>query len=296
MAVVLPDICNSPLLFLFVYKIGTTVRVAYGNILRYVRWPHSCNRCTSVWVVGCGPVRCRSGHFEDHRGKDSPSLGNFLARLLLLWSAKHYYAGLVLHLVCDGIAGYQPVGRCHNDFCYQTVVLLSALSGCCLWVWVKFLMNLQFAINTAIQDSTGFSPAQLNFSRELRRPQTVYEDQGLDLGTRPGEPNQLKERIEETILLVKTNMAKATIQQAKYYNLRRRPWFPDIGEQVYKRMFPQSCAQNKFTAKLAPSFSGPFVVDNYISPTVLELRPVNGDSRTYRVHIKDIKAITQPSQ
>lgn len=163
--------------------------------------------------------------------------------------------------------------------------------------WDENLPELQFAINTAIQDSTGFSPAQLNFGRELRKPQTVYEDQGVDLRTRQGEPNQFKERMEETILMVKTNMAKATIQQSKYYNLRRREWFPDIGELVYKRMFPQSSSQNQFAAKLAPSFSGPFVVNNYISPTVLELRPEHGDPRkTCRVHIKDIKAITQPNQ
>uniref|UniRef100_T1GUL0 Uncharacterized protein n=1 Tax=Megaselia scalaris TaxID=36166 RepID=T1GUL0_MEGSC len=91
-----------------------------------------------------------------------------------------------------------------------------------------------------------------------------------------------------------TNMAKASVMQAKYYNLRRRDWRPEVGELVYKRNFPQSNAQNAYAAKLAPVFSGPFRVLNYISPTIVELKSLDiNDKRIRKIHLKDIKRIDQ---
>lgn len=84
------------------------------------------------------------------------------------------------------------------------------------------------------------------------------------------------------------------MQQAKYYNLRRRNWQPLVGELVYKRNFPQSSAINSFAAKLAPTFSGPFRVLNYLSPTIVELKATDSnDKKIYKIHLKDLKQIDQ---
>lgn len=83
--------------------------------------------------------------------------------------------------------------------------------------------------------------------------------------------------------------------QAKYYNLRRRNWQPAVNELVYKREHYLSSADNYFTAKLAPSYSGPFRVYNYLSPTVVQLKALQGDTnKLYKTHLKDLKEIPQP--
>lgn len=120
---------------------------------------------------------------------------------------------------------------------------------------------MQFAINTAVQDSTGFSAAQLNFGRDPKIAKGVYELIGNhNIRENTESPNEFCLRMKDSVF------------QAKYYNLRRRDWQPQVGELVYKRDFPQSNANNAFAAKLAPTFSGPYRVFNYISPTVVELK------------------------
>lgn len=164
-------------------------------------------------------------------------------------------------------------------------------------VWDENLPELQFAINTAVQDSTGFSAAQLNFGRDPRIANAVYEILGASINTNCESPGDFCIRMKETIESVKQNMAKASVIQAKYYNLRRDRWQPQVGELVYKRNFPQSNAANAFAAKLSPLFSGPLRVFNYISPTVIELKSDDRkNKKVYRVHLKDIKRIRQDSQ
>lgn len=160
--------------------------------------------------------------------------------------------------------------------------------------WDANLSEVQFAINTAVQQSTGFSPAYLNLGRNPRIPSSVYEDCEIRPGVVNFDPNELGTRMKETLQLVKNNMARASVMQAKHYNLRRRDWQPAVEELVYKKMFHLSNAANNFAAKLAPSFSGPFIVHNYVSPTVVELKEVGRKSKKiFRAHLKDLKEIDQ---
>lgn len=161
--------------------------------------------------------------------------------------------------------------------------------------WDEYIPEIQFAVNTALQDSTGFSAAQLNFVRELRKPSLVSDDQEIGIANHFTDQIDFQNKMKELFELVKTNMLKASIQQAKYYNMRRRQWLPELGEKVYKRLHHISSAQNNFAAKLAPSFAGPYVVYNYESPTVLVLKDLENtlSDKTYKVHIKDIKRIDQ---
>lgn len=86
------------------------------------------------------------------------------------------------------------------------------------------------------------------------------------------------------------NLAKARYQQARYYNLRRRTWNPLIGDLVYKKEHHLSDASKNFAAKLAPKYTGPFEVVNFISPTVIEIRNLE-HKKLSRCHVSDLKAI-----
>lgn len=162
--------------------------------------------------------------------------------------------------------------------------------------WDDQLPEIQFAINTAVQDSTGFSPAEMNFGRTLRPPNSFFESQTGRFANPPTNTAEQKDKIQEILQIASRNLAKAQSQQAKFYNRKRRQWAPEINEIVYKREFHQSKASEGFAAKLAPSFRGPFRVVSFISPSIVEVvehpeRP--GKTKSYRVHLKDIKQVNQ---
>lgn len=152
--------------------------------------------------------------------------------------------------------------------------------------------ELQFAINTAVQDSTGFSAAQLNFGRDPRIAKALHEVLGASIGTQQEDAASFCIRMKETMEMARRNMSKASVDQAKYYNLRRSEWTPAVGDLVYKRDHPQSNAMQGYAAKLAPIFSGPFRVHNYVSPTIVELISMDPrDKKCRKIHLKDLKRI-----
>lgn len=160
--------------------------------------------------------------------------------------------------------------------------------------WDEYIPEIQFAVNTAIQDSSGFSPAELNFGRMPRSAKTVF-DEALPLHLKKiSSAPEIKEKLTELCSIAKRQLVLASQRQARYYNLRRRQWFPSVGETVYKRNFYQSKAENSFNAKLAPTFSGPYMVVNYISPTVVELVEPSNLKRKIRSHLKDLKQVNTP--
>ena len=107
--------------------------------------------------------------------------------------------------------------------------------------WDVYLSETTFAYNTAIHDSTGYSPAYLNFGREMIVPGSLnQESQRRSRSTL----NDRIKRIHEALELAKIETAKAFQRQRKHYNLRRRDWQPSIGENVLKR-------QNILLSKIA---------------------------------------------
>lgn len=64
--------------------------------------------------------------------------------------------------------------------------------------------------------------------------------------------------------IARLNNKKAYETQRKYYNLRCRNWCPEIGELVYVKEHHLSSAADKFTAKLAPKYAGPFRITDFL--------------------------------
>ena len=116
--------------------------------------------------------------------------------------------------------------------------------------WDENLDDLQFALNASKHASTGFTPAFLNFGRELEPIQTLKEDLINALEIESQEIGKWVERLNRSKIIkdeVQTNLEVANERQAKYYNLRRRPISYEIGEQILRSEKTSNKADN--TAK-----------------------------------------------
>jgi len=137
--------------------------------------------------------------------------------------------------------------------------------------WDQHLEEIQFALNTAVQNSTGYSPAFLNFGREpkppisLRHESSSNDHNEVSLNIPSSTVDEWSKRIskiKEIYHLVETNLLKSANVQCHRYNLRRNKEKFKVGDKVLRKSFRLSSAEDKVAAKLFHKFEGPFTVDH----------------------------------
>ncbi|KAM8701769.1 hypothetical protein ACLKA7_004931 [Drosophila subpalustris] len=124
--------------------------------------------------------------------------------------------------------------------------------------WDDLLPEIMLAINTSVSDTTGFSPEFLVQGREPRLPGALYDEVTQGNGREPEAPEDKARRLQEIFRIVKENTQRATIDQARHYNLRRREWRPELHSLVLVKHHVLSNAAEGFAAKLAPKYEGPY--------------------------------------
>ncbi|KAL2083767.1 hypothetical protein ACEWY4_021540 [Coilia grayii] len=130
--------------------------------------------------------------------------------------------------------------------------------------WDQWLAEFRFAINTAQQETTGRTPAELALGRTLKGPLER-------LICQPPSPAQhaaysLVERQQKMAEEVKRRVGLHQARQARYYNSRRKDAQFQQGDLVWVRSHPLSKASDKFSAKLAPKWEGPATVVRKLGP------------------------------
>ncbi|KAM8702335.1 hypothetical protein ACLKA7_004999 [Drosophila subpalustris] len=145
------------------------------------------------------------------------------------------------------------------------------------------------AINTSVSHTTGFSPAFLVQGREPRLPGALYDEVTQGNGREPEAPEAKALRLQDIFRTAKENTQRATIDQARHSNLRRREWCPELHSLVPAKHHVLSNAADGFAAKLAPKYEGPYYVRKFISPNVVRLQQV-GTSRRRVANLADLKA------
>jgi hypothetical protein len=136
------------------------------------------------------------------------------------------------------------------------------------------LPAIQFAMNTAHCESTGYSAAYLTFGRELRSP----DDANHDLRSIVSSENFLPEitprliQLADTLRQVRNHNDQRRDQQKEYGDRRRRPdpTYKD-GDHVLVNTHFLSNAQHGYSSKFAPRRDGPYVVLRKHGPVSYEV-------------------------
>ena len=112
--------------------------------------------------------------------------------------------------------------------------------------WDLLLPDLTFAYNTVTSESTEYTPAYMNFDRELAPPGSLHHE----VGKRSTTPwNDRLRHIEEALELAGNKMAQSFQKQQKHYNLRRRDCAPTKDDEVLKKQHVLSNKAANFDAK-----------------------------------------------
>ncbi|KAM8702351.1 hypothetical protein ACLKA7_007781 [Drosophila subpalustris] len=88
------------------------------------------------------------------------------------------------------------------------------------------------------------------------------------------------------------NLQKASKDQGRHYNLRRREWRPSLGSMALLRQHQLSNAAEGFAAKLAPKFDGPYRVVKFVSPNIVRLAR-EGERRRRVANVMQLKPFFQ---
>ena len=149
--------------------------------------------------------------------------------------------------------------------------------------WDLLLPELTIAYNTAISESTGYTPVYLNFGPELIPPESLHQENGerpdtrrkigSDASRRPwNSPERKLRKVPET----------TEVQNS------RRDWAPTKGDEVLKKHHRLKNKAANFDAKMAPKYEGPFLIHRKRAPVIFDLKAPDGKILKH-IHVRDLK-------
>jgi hypothetical protein len=192
---------------------------------------------------------------------------NFLCKQ---WNVKHHFTTV-----------YHPQSNMSERYNRNIKILIrSYVLNTAHNKWVKNLPMFQLALNTAVSESTGFTPAQLFLNREFTLP--------FDNAIQPSqeELNELfkneenindfifnrRELYQKMLDLVKSNLKLAQSHQKEQYDGRHRDDKFKVGDLVLLRNIVKSSKKDGIVAGFAPPFDrGPAVISKVLSDLTYEV-------------------------
>ena len=154
--------------------------------------------------------------------------------------------------------------------------------------WDQWLPYLLFAYREVPQASTGFSPFELLYCREVRGPLSLLKDtwvggqESVETKNIVAYVLQMREKLENMTKLAHENMEEAQRRQKTWYDHKARARSFNPGDKVLV-MLPSEAS------KLLAKWQGPFEVVQKLGPTTYEVASP-GERRSRRVlHINLLK-------
>jgi hypothetical protein len=133
--------------------------------------------------------------------------------------------------------------------------------------WDEFLSSTALALRTAIGDSSGFSPAFLNFGRELCTPiENHLHPNPSDPDSRLHYKTELISRMSATYSLARKHIDSAQRSQRKYYNGRHKKVEFSVSDLVLRRTHDLSDKSKGICKKFCFRWEGPYIIKEVLSP------------------------------
>lgn len=140
--------------------------------------------------------------------------------------------------------------------------------------WDVNLSTVGCAIRNSRSETTGCTLFAINFGREYIQDGYQYKR----LLNKDAEPPDSTDYVckrhagyQQLFQKVRQRLFTAEERNRRVYNLRRRPVEFREGDRVWRRSKAQSDSAKYFTAKLAPTFVGPFTIKRKIGYCTYEI-------------------------
>jgi transposase InsO family protein len=182
------------------------------------------------------------------------------------------------------ISAYHPQANMTERY-NQTIktMIISTIEQC--KHWDRCLPELSFALRTAQNDSTQFSPDYLNTGRIFRTPFDNQMDISLPSSK---DVRDMGKRINLIQSIARDNIAHSKEVYLANYNKKAKDRLICVGDKVLLKSHFLSNASRGFSAKLAPRREGPFLVTHKISDTIFDLISEETGQIVRKVHINEI--------
>jgi len=156
--------------------------------------------------------------------------------------------------------------------------------------WDKSLQEIAFALRTAKNRATDFSPAYLVYGRELRYPFDNNCEQDI---SKINETKDIQERLIMVHNIARDNMVVSQHQALAYKNKNSKERTFEIGQIVWYKTHILSDACKGITAGLMPKLEGPFEITTKVTNHIFHLKHTETGSVVNRVHINDLVPFQQ---
>ena len=159
--------------------------------------------------------------------------------------------------------------------------------------WDKWLPYVLFAYREVPQASTGFSPFELVYGRQVRGPLDILKEtweapsQGSDESI-VSYVLSVQERLAKMTELVKKNLAQAQVEQKQWYDQNARERVFKDGDQVLV-LLPTS------TSKLMASWQGPYGITKRVTPVTYEVNMHDKRKKKRIFHVNMLKEWNMPT-
>ncbi len=156
--------------------------------------------------------------------------------------------------------------------------------------WDRCLEEIRFALNSSVNDSTGFSPAYLTFGREFKYPFDNLMEIPL---SRVKETKELQERMIMINDIARENMLERSHVSLEYKNRNSKERTFEIDSLVWYKTHILSNAGRGISAGLMPKLEGPYRVVAKVTDHIFDLVHTETNQANNRVHINDLVLFKQ---
>jgi transposase InsO family protein len=182
------------------------------------------------------------------------------------------------------ISAYHPQANLTERY-NQTIktMIVSTIEKC--KHWDRHLPELAFALRTAQNDSTQFSPDYLNTGRIFRTPFDTQIDISLPSSK---DVQDIGKRINMIQSIARDNIQQSKEVYLANYNKKAKERLISVGDKVLLKSHFLSDSSKGFSSKLAPRREGPFLVTKKISENIFELQSIESGQVVRKVHINEL--------